>query len=227
LLIWCLVLRQKIEFCNSVDTVAVTRQAFSQTTNEPEVEAESVMVKYCFESCSECRRLECGPKIGLSRVLRLFFPPPASKSTEAVRTCLCSGGARFKSLPIVTSLFPFPSSYWPQSRQPSIYNRHISTSQLLQRLPEPDYTPWRWSTFLRNVDADLNHTPERCHLNNNRPEKLLFFFFFWGVHRRQYLLAPWITLRPFPCVSPPIHSTIILHLGTHNKSLASSVAVRK
>jgi hypothetical protein len=152
-----------------------TRQAFSQTTNEPEVEAESVMVNYCFESCSECRRLECGPKIGLSWVLRLFSPTSQQVDWSSSYLFMLGRCPVQISADTVTSFCPFSSSYWPQSRQPSIYNRHVSTSQLLQRLPEPDYTPWRWSTFLRNVDADLNHTPERCHLNNNRPEKLLFF----------------------------------------------------
>jgi len=44
-------------------------------------------------------RMRAEKRIILSSSLFFFYAPP-SKSTEAVHTCLCSGGARFKSLPI-------------------------------------------------------------------------------------------------------------------------------
>jgi hypothetical protein len=149
-----------------------TRQAFSQTTNEPKVEAESVMVKYCFESCSECRRLECGPKRGLSWVLRLFFPPP-SKSTEAGRTCLCSGGARFKSLQIQW-LYSSPSVALI-GRNP--VNPSYITDIFLHRSYFSVYlnqiTHLEGGTRSSETSMQILTTPQNSHLNNSRPEKLL------------------------------------------------------
>ena len=195
---WWLVLWQRIELCNFVKpTVSVckARRAFCRPAYEPKVEAERVMVKYCFESCSECRRLECVPKRGLSWVLRFFFLSPPSKSTEAVRTCLCSGGARFISLPIQR-----------------LYSSH-SVALIGRNPPNPSYKSnvhtfvdrSYFSVYLKQIShleggarpsetsMHILTTPQNTALWTTSTLKSCFW-----VLGRKYLLAPCSTLRPFP-----------------------------
>jgi len=148
-----------------------------QTTNEPKVEAESVMVKYCFESCSECHKLECGPKRGLAWVLLLlFFYPPPSKSSEAVHTCLCSGGALFKSLPIQW-LYSSPSlALIGQNplNPPYKINVHTFLDRSYFTVYLNQIAQLQGGTRPSETSMQILTTPpEHCPLNNNRPEKLL------------------------------------------------------
>jgi hypothetical protein len=149
------------------------------------------MVTYCCGSCSECHRLECGPTTGLSWVLRLFFSPP-SKSTEAVLTCVCSGGARFKSLPVewlysspsaalidqnplkppyITDIFlhrTYFGVYLHQISHPEGGARSSETSSRILTTPQ-DTVTWTITT-LKSCFCDI---------------------------LRNYRLVPWVTLHPF------------------------------